>query len=518
MVPALTLHLFNNYGYEQEAMDDYITETKRKCIRDMALGEDWNLITYALRLLDSESPDSDDYCSGLRILQALIEEKVPVSQLLVRSSRQRIRKLIRTLGWRRPTDRETRVLAARILAHLASDLSLCDFPGALESISSLLEIEDQESLYFPLRKNRRRNTKKSILEILMIKLMVEITGAYLFFDYEQGINNIMQGTKEELILQGLRIVESLAHNEHNCTEIYKNKDLLLKITTPVCCDKFVEEVKTNGGCSVRVTEGTLKVVSRLVGAHGDTGKNMRLDIANAGRKDVSSSKENMTLVSNLVAILGLKGNESNNNILGLQTRAIEIVAQLFRDESINLDRGERKKFIQSLLHFFLSEDWMSEYLRQKRTEIREATPSQFQNNKRQKRNERRMEEQEKKKMEEQEKKKMEEAKEVASQLKVKAGEALALLSTGTQRNSDVIMNLSGYRDVLTKMLDSKITTIKCTISGNEVLDILIKIGCRISAAEILKNLCTTGDHKFHKMVLGKVCLVLFFSFYLLLLG
>jgi hypothetical protein len=401
------------------------------------------------------------------------------------------------------------VLAARILAHLASDLSLCDFPGALESISSLLEIEDQESLYFPLRKNRRRNTKKSILEILMIKLMVEITGADLFFDYEQGINNIMQGTEEELILQGLRIVESLAHNEHNCTEIYKNKDILLKITTPVCCDKFVEEVKTNGGCSVRVTEGTLKVVSRLVGAHGDTGKNMRLDIANAGSKDVSSSKENMTLVSNLVAILRLKGNESNNNILGLQTRAIEIVAQLFRDESINLDGGERKNFIESLLHFFLSKEWMSEYLRQKRTEIREATPSQFQNNKREKRNKRRMEEQEKRKMEEQEKRKMEEAKEVASQLKAKAGEALALLSTGSQSNNnlDILVNFSGYGDALTKMLDSKITTIKCTISDDDVLDVLIKAGCRISAAEILKQLCThsTGDHTFHKKVLGKVC-------------
>jgi hypothetical protein len=251
------------------------------------------------------------------------------------------------------------------------------------------------------------------------------------------------------------------------------------------------------------------VVSRLVGAHGDTGKNMRLDIANAGSKDVSSSKENMTLVSNLVAILRLKGNESNNNILGLQTRAIEIVAQLFRDESINLDGGERKNFIESLLHFFLSKEWMSEYLRQKRTEIREATPSQFQNNKREKRNKRRMEEQEKRKMEEQEKRKMEEAKEVASQLKAKAGEALALLSTGSQSNNnlDILVNFSGYGDALTKMLDSKITTIKCTISDDDVLDVLIKAGCRISAAEILKQLCThsTGDHTFHKKVLGKVC-------------
>ncbi|KAF8667641.1 hypothetical protein HU200_052847 [Digitaria exilis] len=507
---SLTLYVCNKYGYERRAMDDYITETKRKCIHDMALADDWNLITYALSLLDSESIDSDEYCSGLRILDTLIEEKVPVNRLMVQSLRQRIQKLIRTLGWRRPTDRETRELAARILAHLASDLSLADFPGALESISSLLETQcykkDQEYLHFPLSKNRsRRSRKKSVLEDMIDKQgPANQQNYYMLLGNEQSIK-IGKGKREELILQGLRIIENLAHNEHNCTEIYENKDLISKIIAPVKSDKFIEEVVTNGDCSVRALDGSLKVVSRLIGAHGDMGKNLRQDIAgniNVGRKDPSPSKENMTTaVSNLFAVLGMK---RNSNILGLQTRAIEIVSQLFLDESTNLDRAEREKFIQSLLQFFLSEEWMSEYFQEKHTEaIREAATIKVDNNiillsspllnwl-----------------MKEHEKKKMGEAKKIASHLKAKAGEALALLSMGSQSNSKFLMNSTRCGDVnhcLTKMLDSKITTIKCPMTGNEVLDMPIKIGCRISAAEILKHLCvdSAGDRSFCKMVLRK---------------
>ncbi|KAF8667643.1 hypothetical protein HU200_052849 [Digitaria exilis] len=518
------------YGYELGALEDYITETKRKCIRDMSLYDDWNLITYALSLLDSDSPCSDDYCSGLRILNALIEEKVPVNQLMTQSSRQRIQKLISMLGWRRPTDRETRELAARILTHLASDLNLADFPGALESVCTLLEThsykKDQESLHFPLRKNqRKRNRKKSVLEDMMDKRLEPLNQHYMKLRNEQGIKT-RQGVKEELILQGLRIVENLAHSERNCTEIYKNKDLLSKIIAPVSSDKFIEEVETNGGCSIRAMDGTLKVVSRLIGTHGDIGKNMRRDIVRN--------------TNNLVAILGLN---QNSSILGLQTRATEILAQLFLDETTNLDRGEREKFIQRLLHFFISEEWMTEYLQEKHAEVtREAPAIKVDNNiilpsspllnavfglniiaKRKKTL-----------MEEQKKKKMEEAKEIASQLKAKSGEALALLlSAGSPSDSNIVMNFTRCGDVkhcLTKMLDSKITTIKyttsgnevlgvpikfgcgisttvkCTTSGNEVLDAPIKIGCRISAAEILKHLCahSTGGHSFCKAVLSKV--------------
>ena len=91
------------------------------------------------------------------------------------------------------------------------------------------------------------------------------------------------------------------------------------------------------------------MVSRLIGAYGDVGKNMRQDIAgntNAGRKDMTVAVSNLVAIScpgatyNFPAILGLQG---NSNILELQTRAIEILAQLFLDESTNLDIGERKK-------------------------------------------------------------------------------------------------------------------------------------------------------------------------------
>lgn len=125
-------------GLSWEVVLGYCNKTKPKYLKNLASSdESWNFITYGAASLDSEMPE--DYASGARVLTRLIEQGVPVRRLLLRSPRRRIQNLVATLAWRSPAEGETRWLAARIVEHVAPDLSLVQFPGALECISCLLD-------------------------------------------------------------------------------------------------------------------------------------------------------------------------------------------------------------------------------------------------------------------------------------------------------------------------------------------------------------------------------------------
>jgi hypothetical protein len=105
------------------------------------------------------------------------------------------------------------------------------------------------------------------------------------------------------------------------------------------------------------------------------------------------------------------------------------------------------------------------------------------------------------------KKMMKQAEESASRLKEKAGEALAiLLSMGIKSNSEThrsfIVGREGAVHSLTELLDSNNKTIRCVVSTTKTLEIKIKIGCRISAAVILKHL----SNYLEEPTLRKVCM------------
>ena len=189
------------HGSAKKVIEKYTNETELRCVKDpMSANKSWNLITYGAGLLDSESPE--DYVSGARALNMLIDQEI-TKRWLIRSPRHRIQKLIDALGWRSPVDRETRGLSARIVAHLVADLNLSQFQGALECISSLLDISyhntvDQEVLHLLSGSNRTRkngNMQDNKQQV------------------ENGKPSSSIGTNEDLILQGLRILEKLAQNE-----------------------------------------------------------------------------------------------------------------------------------------------------------------------------------------------------------------------------------------------------------------------------------------------------------------
>ncbi|VAH54237.1 hypothetical protein VPH35_032741 [Triticum aestivum] len=407
-----------NHGLSPTVLRAYSRKTSEMCQNNPESRVSWNLITYGADLLDSQCPE--DYASGGRALVMLIDQSTPlqIRRLLMRSPRQRIQKLIRTLAWRSPQDQEMRWLAARLVEHLAADLNLAHFPGALECVSSLF---DEDTLLLTFVPGQRENGEE---------------------------------IDRDLVLPGLRILENLAHDRHNCTLIYNTKDLLSKIVAPISSNELIEDIKSSTAWT-KVLHMSLKVVSRLMGSTGTTGEEMRNLIAN-----------DSNAVSNLEAILDMD-TKSGSGVIELHVQAIEVLTQLALHHPTSSATRGRERLIKQALHIFVTADWMRDYLEDEKKKIDQPTQ---------------------RSMLAQGKKKMKEAQETASRLKEKAGEALAMLSC----DSEAIKSFTACKDDevcrLTELLDSNIKTIKCKISATDTMEIEIKIGCRISATVILKHL------------------------------
>ncbi|XBI60092.1 hypothetical protein VPH35_041053 [Triticum aestivum] len=528
------------HGFSPEVLGAYLLKTKQMCLNNPTSMVSWNLITYGVDLLDSNLPD--DYATGGRVLTMLIDQDIPVpiTCLLIRSPRQRIQKLIGTLAWRNPVDREMRWLAARIVEHLAGDLSLAQFPGALECISSLFEtschkIVDQEALHLPFVIGRRNPRKRiSLLQktvIYTLKTLAQVAYSnmfpgpgFIYFYWDQllrdsapmnvgtlELDSKQRESGEDLVLPGLRILENLAQDRHNCTMIYNTKDLLWKIVAPVRSNKFVEDIKSSTAWT-KVVDGSLKVVSRLMNSSGSTCVEMRRLIT-----------YDTNVVKNLKAVLDMDM-KSNIGIIQLKMRAIEVLTQLALHHPASTSPTViREHLVVRALHYFL-QDWMGNYLKDEKMRIEHQSTNQ-QNTlpvpsmgslmdnhvltasvvsrlimfvgaaaaramRAREAGETRAAEARLSVMRAAQERLMKEAQESTSRLKEKAGEALAMLSNDSEAVKSFTVEVCTEDDVhgLTDLLDSSIKTIKCEIGETEPVEIEINICCRISATVILKHL------------------------------
>ncbi|CAL5093526.1 unnamed protein product [Urochloa decumbens] len=272
----------------------YLSDTRARCWREPASIRGRTLRHFALDSLDSGS--WEDMLSGVRFLDAFVMQGEDIrSQLL--PFRLRIQRLIDALGWRQPADGASmrdmmREAAARILAHLAPDIHLAQFPGAMECISFLLLQEE----------TTRTN---------------------------------------EMILQCLAILEGLALDHHNCRAICSTPGLLRKIMAPLSSANLINDVSNNTEWA-RVVSGSFKVLYSLIQAPGKTSRRLR--------REIFSNKQSM---SNLECILS-HGAEASG-LEELQMGAMEILTELALDPSINLAKETKEKLIMKQLQIFLAD-------------------------------------------------------------------------------------------------------------------------------------------------------------------
>ncbi|KAL6622539.1 hypothetical protein ACP70R_032418 [Stipagrostis hirtigluma subsp. patula] len=183
---------------ERPYVRKYWVQTRERCSKEPSFAKGRDLVTFAV-----EQINSDDYLFGIEMLSELIQNDQTTSDVLVEkllvtgssSSSQVIQKLLHPLRPRSNIEPEMRVHAARVLAQVAGDICLEQFPQVIESVASLLP-------------------KPSQLPIIQID----------------------QGSVRELPLQVLLILRGLAAKESNCRVINNTDGLVHKIMAFVSSD------------------------------------------------------------------------------------------------------------------------------------------------------------------------------------------------------------------------------------------------------------------------------------------
>nr|CAB3455535.1 unnamed protein product [Digitaria exilis] len=335
------------WGYEVARM--YLRETKRKFSKEGVVPDNWNLIAYGVEFLQSAS--GDDRLWGARVLDLDLvygKDKSVVTQNLL-FSRLSIMNLIGMIGLRGKDDTEKRERAARIVAHLASDLSIKHFPGTLQCICSLLESSKQscdQKLPDEKDQNGSLNTSQQHQDdavMLMVNdeheqdsslcdwLLANIKRTTLYViqqDMEDSVkvrrySYTSKGAKD-LISQGLLILEKLTEDEGNCTEISRHQRLMSKITSPLSSHDFLSIVQDS--TMFQMISSLLTVVSRILTSYGDGTTRLRQELAS-----------NTEVVSNLMGILDTDSEGAQE----LHGRALEILTELaFNDYFTKLTFGD----------------------------------------------------------------------------------------------------------------------------------------------------------------------------------
>ncbi|XP_037427106.1 uncharacterized protein LOC119292360 [Triticum dicoccoides] len=338
----------------------YRTETRVKCHKDGVLPNNWNLITFSVGLLESASPD--DRLWGARVFDTFIGKGISIRQELLSSS-QAIQNLINMIiGSTRTDDPETRERGARIVADLARELRINQFPDVLRCICCLLESckpynnpqftnplakqtldetsdnvsaetlersHHQEDAHLSLEiTNQAEHNKvvnlasdkvpkrRSCIQIMRIRMKTtsfkEAREWDRYFGDEYHYSYVSKGTKE-LISQGLVILERLTQDEENCIEIVRHQRLVSRITLPLSYHDFL-----CNGCDHTWADKSLTMVSRLISAKP-------ADDTTRLRCDMSASA---VTIRNLMRILEVEVGASE-----LHEQAIDILTELAFDDS-----------------------------------------------------------------------------------------------------------------------------------------------------------------------------------------
>jgi hypothetical protein len=229
----------------------YLIDTKFKCLKDLSAIKGRNLITYASGLLDSDY--MKDYLCGERILVYFIEREMLPRQDLIRSSRKRIQKLIMMLSWTDEHYQEIRLLASKIVAHVAGHVSIAQFPGTLESVSSLLDPSENNHILFRSSSSPGGNDADHTVQI--------------------NIDDAHGRQECQLIEHGLIILHKFTLDTNNCIEMCKSDVLIMHILAWICSKPFIpvnEQAEW-----IDILTRSFKVLNQLTSVRGQAGNEVR---------------------------------------------------------------------------------------------------------------------------------------------------------------------------------------------------------------------------------------------------
>ncbi|VAH27271.1 unnamed protein product [Triticum turgidum subsp. durum] len=148
---SLTRHAGFRGPQGLEYVNLYYAYVFDKCMKGAVLApEKTSLITFAVDSLNSGSPKKQLY--GLKMLLTFLE-KDPLKTKAISELTTSIKTmtcLISMLGWTCEGDKDIRLCAAKVTAKLADNLYIVPIPGAMQLIASLLDTTHRQKLKDPL--------------------------------------------------------------------------------------------------------------------------------------------------------------------------------------------------------------------------------------------------------------------------------------------------------------------------------------------------------------------------------
>lgn len=293
-----------NYSLDVNIVCDYLDSTVIGCNKDSSFIRGRNLITYAMDLL-MESKTSESYVSGVSIIGTILQsnesewdQHVLIKQCFTGSPsiNHMINKLLQTLGPRSPYSREIRAHAARIVAHVAGDIHLEQFPRGIQCISSLLDTFEDYS-WAPmsyerhqrlpktyerdwlLEKYERRRLVATPIQVGLVRINRKKTPDTSENEQPGPVeseDSRFHGYKE-LVVQGLNILQKLAVDEDNSRVMSNTQGLYSKIMASLISNRAHSD-HHDDWCSM--AEESLELMSRLMAGPCETGTvKLRVEIA-----------------------------------------------------------------------------------------------------------------------------------------------------------------------------------------------------------------------------------------------
>ncbi|KAI6693186.1 hypothetical protein NL676_020896 [Syzygium grande] len=292
----------------------FFYDSYSRCINGSIFdGLGMDMVTFAMDLLRSNSPD--EQLIGARILHRFAKTERFSDDTLqkIGTTLPVIERLVEILNWEGPQEEEIRLSAAEIVSKLAgkkqNSLRVAGIPGAMESISSLLQT------------NRRPSSTADEIGEKKIDFGHEDYGYVTF-------NNL-----------GLLILKKLARDHDNCGKIGNTRGLLSKIIDFTYADERILNDSTVTTLQVLTVKRSLQVVKMLAGTTGTTGKNLRREIS-----------ERVFTISNVRDILRYGEKQPE-----LQKLGIEILKSLAQNNNATEQIGGTGGVLKELLKIFFQE-------------------------------------------------------------------------------------------------------------------------------------------------------------------
>ncbi|KAF8038089.1 hypothetical protein BT93_B0828 [Corymbia citriodora subsp. variegata] len=279
-----------------------------------------DMITFSTELLSSNSPD--EQLIGVRILRQFTTNSRFSDDTLrkIGTNISVIERLVEMLNWKDPQEEEIRRSAGEILSKLAGKkrnaLRVSGIPGAMESISSLLETS--------------RSSTVSADEIAE-----KTIGSYSAATSSDSHASYGFDTFNHL---GLLILKKLARDHDNCGKIGNTRGLLPKIIDLTHADERVLRDASIARSQVQTVKRSLQVVRMLASTAGATGKQLRREIS-----------EIVFAIGNIREIL-----RHGERHPAMQRVGIEILTSLALEEDATERIGGTGGVLRELLRIFLN--------------------------------------------------------------------------------------------------------------------------------------------------------------------